>query len=113
MVFMHGESAMEAARMETSTVETTRMETSAVKAAHPTVEAPTTTAAISDEMQGRRLVLWTSRHRRRETCHGRYCGRNSENSKMVHDDTPFTHPIWDAPRQHTCVSVTWGDAAAE
>jgi hypothetical protein len=106
MVFMHGESAMEAARMETSTVETTRMETSAVKAAHPTVEAPTTTAAISDEMQGRRLVLWTSRHRCREACcHGRYCGRNSENSKMVHDDTPFTHPIWGRSQTaHVCVS---------
>ncbi len=58
---MHGVTAMEAARMETSTVE----------AAHPTME-PSATTASSDKMQGRRLVLWTSRHRHRGACS---CGR--------------------------------------
>ena len=56
---MHGVTAMEAARTETPTVE----------AAHttPAVEASDTTAG-SDKMQERRLVMWTSRHRRRGAC---------------------------------------------
>ena len=54
MVSMHGVTAMEAARMETS----------AVEAAHPTMEASAATAS-SDKMHGRRLALWTFRHGRR------------------------------------------------
>ena len=105
---MHGVTAMEA-----TTVESARMETSAVEAAHPTMEASATTAT-SDEMQGRRLALWAFCHRRRGACCcGRYCGSNSENSKIVHDDTPFTHPIWARSQTaHGCL-MTWGDAAAE
>jgi hypothetical protein len=66
MVSMHGVTAMEA-----TTVEAARMETSAVEAAHPTMEASATTAS-ADKMQGRRLVLWIGRHRRRGAC---CCGR--------------------------------------
>ena len=105
---MHGVTAMEA-----TAVESARMETSAVEAAHPTMEASATTAT-SDKMQGRRLALWAFCHRRRGACCcGRYCGSNSENSKIVHDDTPFTHPIWARSQTaHGCL-MTWGDAAAE
>jgi hypothetical protein len=106
MISMHG--AMEATAMEA-----TRMETSAVEAAHPTMEASATTTS-SDKMQGRGLALWTFRHRRRGACRcGRNCGSNGENSKIVHDDTPFTHPIWARSQTaHGCL-MTWGDAAAE